>query len=319
MADVRAVESMPLGGAGVEVCRIVFGTDALGGHAWGPFDEQASMKAIAVAAERGVDLFDTADCYGLGMSELRLGRALEGLKHVRVASKFGVRVNDAGRTFYDNSAAWLNEALDASLRRLRRDHIDLYQVHYWDQQRPLRETFEQLEDKRRDGKIGWYGVSNCTMEMIGPGALPPGLVSCTFEASLAERRWEAELDAFAAAGVTGLSWGSLGQGLLTGKYNQDKRPGEGDRRNRPTYPKFHGEALERNLRIVEAMREMTSRYPGRTIGQIAIRWLLDTRPACAAIVGMKHAGQVEDILGSLGWSLAADDVAELDRLSSREV
>jgi aryl-alcohol dehydrogenase-like predicted oxidoreductase len=263
----------------------------------------------------GVNLFDTADCYGLGQSEQRLGKALKGKPQALVASKFGVRIGADGRTFYDNSPEWLDEALDASLLRLGRDHIDLYQVHYWDLRRPLRETFEQLEDKRRAGKIRWYGVSNCTPDMIGSGETPQALVSCSFEASLAERRWEAAFDAFDAAGVTGLSWGSLGQGLLTGKYNNSKRPAEGDRRNRPTYPKFHGEALSRNLGVVEAIKALQSSYPGRSIGQIAVRWLLDRRPACAAIVGMKNPQQVGDNIGALGWRLAPDDVAHLDRLS----
>lgn len=311
-------ETVTLGRSEVDVCRIVFGTDALGGHGWGAFDEEASLRAISSALDLGVDLFDTADCYGLGLSEQRLGKALRDRPETLVASKFGVRIGSDGRTFYDNSREWLDEALDASLSRLCRDHIDLYQVHYWDQRRPLRDTFEQLEEKRRAGKIRWYGVSNCTREMIGEGELPQALVTCTFEASLAERRWDAAFDAFEAEGVTGLSWGSLGQGLLTGKYDVNNRPGEGDRRNRPTYPKFHGEALARNLHVVEALRALQSSYPGRSVGQIAIRWLLDRRADSAAIVGMKNPRQVAEILGALGWSLAAGDVAELDRLSNPE-
>src|SRR3990167_5633663 len=152
-------ETIPLGRSGIDICRVVFGTDALGGHGWGAFDEAVSMGAVSRALDLGVNLFDTADCYGLGKSEQRLGRALRGKHQALVASKFGVRIGADGRTFYDNSPEWLDEALDASLRRLGRDHIDLYQVHYWDKQRPLRETFEQLEEKRRSGKIRWYGVS----------------------------------------------------------------------------------------------------------------------------------------------------------------
>lgn len=309
-------ETIALGRSGEQVCRIVFGTDALGGHGWGAFDEGASLQAISRAVDLGVTLFDTADCYGLGQSELRLGAALRNTPNAQIASKFGVRIDAQGRTHHDNSAGWLDEALDASLRRLGRDHIDLYQIHYWDRRRPLRETLEQLEDKRRSGKIRWYGVSNCTLDMIGEGGLPPALVSCTFEASLAERRWEAEFDAFADVGVTGLSWGSLGQGLLTGKYDTVNRPAEGDRRNRATYPKFHGEALTRNLRVVEALRDLAVNYPGKTIGQMAVRWLLDRSPNSAAIVGMKNPGQVDDNLGAVGWSLRPTDAAELDRLST---
>lgn len=308
-------ETTALGRSGPEICRIVFGTDALGGHGWGTFDEGASLRAISRAVDLGVTLFDTADCYGLGQSELRLGAALRDKPQALIASKFGVRIDAGGRTVHDNSAKWLDEALDSSLQRLGRNHIDLYQIHYWDRRRPLRDTLDQLEDKRRAGKIRWYGVSNCTMDMIGEDELPAALVSCTFEASLAERRWEAAFDAFAAAGVTGLSWGSLGQGLLTGKYDTVNRPVEGDRRNRATYPKFHGDALLRNLHVVESLKAMAQTYPGKTIGQIAVRWLLDRSPNSAAIVGMKNPGQVDDNLGALGWSLTPADVAELDRLS----
>lgn len=308
-------ERIPLGSSGIDLARIVFGTDALGGHAWGDFSETEAMAAIGHAVEAGVNLFDTADVYGLGQSESRLGRALAGRADALVATKFGVRVDAAGRTHYDNSPSWLTTALEASLRRLGRSHVDLYQIHYWDRLRPLRDTFDQLEDLRRDGKIRWYGVSNCTLADIGPGPLPEGLVSCTFEASLVERRWEADFNAFGANGVTGLSWGSLGQGLLTGKYDTVRRPAEGDRRNRDTYPKFHGEALERNLRLVDELKRLQPRYPGKTVGQLAIRWLLDRRPTCAAIIGMKSPAQADDNLGALGWALDAADVQRLDDLS----
>lgn len=314
------MEYVKLGGSSLRVSRLGFGCDPIGGHAWGTVDAAEAARAISAAIDCGVTLFDTADCYGLGESERLLGRALQGRRHQAViASKFGVRIGSDGRTFYDNSPAWLDSALDASLARLGADRIDLYQVHYWDGTTPLVAVFEQLERKRDDGKIGFYGVTNVELpdDLFDP--MPPGLAAFSFEYSLANRQHEDAIRRMAEdRGLTFLSWGSLGQGVLTGKYDRSRRPGEGDRRNRPAYGNFHGRRFERNLEIVEALRACDENCGGRRPAQAAMRWILDRFDGAVVLAGIKSRAQLDENVGAMDWHLGAQEFAMLERLSRAE-
>lgn len=314
------MEYVTLGNSPLTVSRLGFGCDPIGGHAWGAVDADEARRAIAAAVDRGVTLFDTADCYGRGESERLLGEALHSRRDdVVIASKFGVRTGDNGGTVYDNSPAWLDAALDASLERLGTERIDLYQVHYWDRQTPVAEIFDRLERKRADGKIGYYGVTNMDLANYTLDEIPPGLVSFSFEYSLADRRHEDSIRGMSERlGLTFLSWGSLGQGILTGKYGRDNLPGEGDRRSRPTYGNFHGARLDRNLRIVDALRDCGGRSAGRSPSQVAMRWILDRVGSSVVLAGIKSRAQLEDNFGATGWRLDERDFETLDRLSQAE-
>lgn len=311
------MDHVRLGGSPLAVSRLGFGCDPIGGHGWGAVDGDEALRAIAAAIDRGITLFDTADCYGLGESERILGRAIRGRRDaVVIASKFGVRVERGGRARYDNSAAWLDSALDASLQRLSTDRIDLYQIHYWDHATPIGAIFERLERKRDEGKIGYYGISNIDLAEHRLDAMPPGLVSFSFEYSLANRRHEDAIRRMTERqGLTFLSWGSLGQGVLSGKYDHDRRPGDGDRRNRPEYGNFHGARFDRNLEIVAALRGCGQRAGGRTPSQAAMRWILDRLANAVVLVGIKSRAQLQENLGAMGWHLDAEDLAALGRLS----
>ena len=310
------MEYVKLGGSSITVSRLGFGCDPIGGHAWGPVDTDEAVRAISAAVDSGVTLFDTADCYGIGESERLLGRALRGRRDaVVIASKFGVRIGGDGRTYYDNSSAWLDSALDMSLARLGIDRIDLYQVHYWDGATPLDAIFERLERKRDAGKIGFYGVTNIDLPDDAFDTPPPGLASFSFEYSLASRQHEDAIRRMAEGhGLTFLSWGSLGQGVLTGKYDRHMRPGDGDRRSRPTYGNFHGRRFERNLEIVDALRCCGGRPPA----QAAMRWILDRFDKAVVLAGIKSRAQLDENIGAMNWRLRARDVAMLERLSRAE-
>src|SRR5262249_4617380 len=151
-------------------------------------------------------------------------------KDVAIATKFGVRLARNGVAFHDNSAAWFDEALAGSLRRLRTDYIDLYQVHHWDGTTPWEDIFCRLERKREAGVIRGYGVTN---ELIAAGTLPTrpsGFVSCSFEFSLASRSNQPRIESMRTEWNVGfLSWGSLGQGVLSGKYTSVDDLGAEDR------------------------------------------------------------------------------------------
>lgn len=305
-----------LGRSPEAVKRLAFGCEQLGGHAWGKVDARDVEAAIELAIERGIRIFDTADCYGRGESELRLARALAAYRNrVLVATKFGVRFTDAGEVYYDSSPQWAERALEQSLRRLGSEWIDLFQVHYWDGVTPVDALLERLERLREAWKIRWYGVTNFV-----PAAAElqyPGLVSVSLEYSIAQRSAEGTARQMADAGLTFLSYGSLGQGMLSGKYRSSACFGDDDRRSRAKYRNFHGATLTRNLRIVDALRARGDVH-GATPAQMAIAWILHKIPNSIPLVGIKRPEQLMDVLGALDLSLADETLAALDEASGAD-
>ena len=302
----------------LNLSRLGFGCDQLGGHAWGHVDPAEVQRSVGTALDLGVTLFDTADCYGRGQSEIRLGQALGARrKDVAVATKFGVRLDREGVALRDNSSAWFEAALAASLRRLRTDYIDLYQVHYWDGTTPWEDIFGRLERKREAGIIRWYGISN---ELIAADMLPtrpPGFVSCSFEFSLANRSNQRRIESMRTEwGVGFLSWGSLGQGVLSGKYTSVDDLNAEDRRRRPVYTSFQRDGLVRNLGLVEQLSARLRDYPGATTAQLSIRWILDWFDFSIALVGAKTRQQVCENIRAVDLRLNDSDIAFLSRLTS---
>ena len=154
------MEYITLKNSDLNVSQFCMGGCPMGGYGWGNVQESELIDAVHAALDQGVNFFDTADTYGLGQSEITLGKALGSRrKDVVVASKFGVRVGD-GKTVYDNSPAWIEEALHGSLKRLGTDYIDLYQVHYRDGITPIGLVVETLEKLKGQGKIRYYGLCN---------------------------------------------------------------------------------------------------------------------------------------------------------------
>jgi len=293
-----------LGRSTERVGRVAFGCEQLGGHAWGDTHAKEICSAIEEAIAGGITLFDTADCYGLGESERRLGAAIARLRpQVCIATKFGVRFADGGGVFHDSSADWAVRAVEGSLSRLQVDVIDLFQVHYWDRVTPLRELFDALERLRECGKIRWFGITNHVPEPTLIAAYP-GLVSVSLEYSLAERTNERLAQAVSADGLTFIGYGALGQGILSGKYDADSRFGADDRRAHPRYGKFHGAALARNLALVEVLRTQ-ARQLEATPAQLAIAWALERLPECVVLVGIKRRQQVRDALAARDLKLTA--------------
>jgi len=296
---------MALGHSDLKVSRLGFGCWQLGGHGWQAVDKTAAVSAVHAAVERGVNFFDTADVYGLGESERLLGEALAAFPQAVIASKFGVRIDGQG-TYYDNSRAWLQEALESSLKRLKRDSIDLYQIHWHDGKRPLEDIFADLEDYRRQGKIRWYGISNIDPRNL-PKTRPPGLVSATMEYSLLTRKWEKAIDGDLAF----IAWGALGKGLLSGKYNRHSVFAPEDNRSRPE-SLFAAPHWDRYEPILATLKQVAESHR-RTMSQTALRWILDTLPNSLVLTGIKNTSQLEDNIGAVGWHLGADACAALSR------
>jgi aryl-alcohol dehydrogenase-like predicted oxidoreductase len=311
------MEYITLGNSDLKVSRLGFGCCPMGMHGWGAVDKRDLISAVRIALDEGVTLFDTADIYGLGMSENILGEALGSHRSkVVIASKFGARWTKEGRIVYDNSIPWIRTALDESLKRLNTDYIDLYQLHYWDRITPLDETFEFLELSRTAGKIRYYGVTNIDVLDRGIKKMPDGLASFSFEYSLANRKFEERIMRLAVDyHLSFLSWGSLGQGILSGKYSENTVFPEIDRRSRSVYVNFHGKTFKKNLEIVSEMKRLLLSYPDKTLSQMAIRWILDYLNFGVVLVGIKKPVQIKENCRAFGWNLNKKDIHSLDRLS----
>lgn len=311
------MEYITLKHSDLKVSRLCMGGCPMGGYGWGEVDEQLLIDAVHTALDLGVTFFDTADTYGLGQSEKTLSKAIGANRNkVVIASKFGVRVEN-GRTFYDNSPEYIEKAVSASLERLHTDHIDLYQIHYRDGVTPLSVVAEKLEELKQRGMIRAYGLSNIFKSDIEEiKALSDRFVSFQDEYSLACRKHEADiLEISAQLGLTPMTWGSLGQGILTGKYDRTCTFAQNDRRSRDIYVNFHGEKLEQNLRIVDELR-LIAVETGRDIPSVAIRFILDYLPDSVVLAGAKKPSQVSSNAGALDWHLTREQIDRLLEVSA---
>ncbi|MCR4660969.1 MAG: aldo/keto reductase [Clostridia bacterium] len=288
----------------------------MGGYGWGDTQEQDFIDAINVALDNGVNFFDTADTYGLGQSEITLAKGLGNRrKDVIIESKFGVRIID-GKTIYDNSPKYIEEALEATLKRLNTTYVDIYTIHYRDEVTPLSVVVEKLIELREKGKIRYFGLSNIKDRDIDELKKYKGLfVNCQDEFSLACRKNEKALSKIEAlCDVTPMTWGSLGQGILTGKYNADSKFDKNDRRSRDIYVNFHGEKLLQNLKIVEYLKQVASNH-NKSIAACAIRFILDYFPNSVVLAGVKKPSQLLSNIEAMGWHLTNEEFVELNRLS----
>ena len=310
------MEYITLKNSDLRVSRLCVGGCPMGGHGWGNVQEQELIDAVHAALDRGINFFDNADTYGLGQSEKTLGKALGSRRgEAVIATKFGVRVGSQG-TVYDNSPHWIRTACENSLRRLGTDCIDLYQMHYRDGHTPIADVLEVLEDLRREGKIRYFGLSNLTRaDFTELDPLKGRFVSLQNEYSLARRDHEEDLLRFSRDfSLSPLTWGSLGQGILTGKYDRNATFGSDDRRSREIYVNFHGEKLLKNLEIVEHMKEIAA-VRGKPVSAVAVRFILDHLPDSVVICGVKRPQQLLGNAESLGWALTPDELSLLDRVS----
>jgi myo-inositol catabolism protein IolS len=305
------MEYIKLGDSGITVSRLAFGCEQLGGYAWGDIDLQETCRAVEEAVDCGINFFDTSDTYGPHESEKNLARALGSQrKNVVISSKFGVRLKDDKTAYYDSSPAWLDSALEGSLRRLGTDYIDLYFVHYPDGCTPLEDTIHALDSKVTEGKIRCYGISNVTSAQFSHWRHS----SCSaiqLEYSLANRTNEAHLHEISHSSIASpMVYGVLGQGVLAGRYRSDTTFAQNDRRRHERYVNFHGDKLTRNIQIAQKLQSMGTIIQ-HTASQIAVRWVLDTLPRSIAITGIKRRDQLHDLKMSLGWNLSAEEIVEI--------
>jgi aryl-alcohol dehydrogenase-like predicted oxidoreductase len=311
------MEYITLKNSDLKVSRLCMGGCPMGGYGWGDVQEQELIDAVHSALENGINFFDTADTYGLGQSEKTLAKALENKrKEVVVATKFGVRTGN-GKTVYDNSPEWIREALEGSLKRLGTDYIDLYQVHYRDGVTPISEVVGTLEEMKEKGYIRYFGLSNIHQNDLEELESYKGkFVSFQDEYSLACRKNEKDMfEVSETLGMTSLTWGSLGQGILTGKYTKDNvNFGSDDRRSREIYVNFHGDKLLKNLEIVEEMKKIAAKY-NKPVAAVAIRFILDHIPESVVLCGAKRPSQILGNVEGMDWKLDEEDLEILLEVS----
>lgn len=310
------MEYQLLGKTDHPISRLGLGCWAFGGHGWGIVDDQESIQTIRTAYEGGINFFDTANVYGFGHSEEILAAALgKDIEKVVIATKFGVRWDDSGRTRKDISPDYARQAIEESLKRLKLDCIPLYQIHWPDGLTPIDDTVCELIKLRDEGKLRWLGVSNFSSELVRQTQGVTRIESSQFEYNLISRSAEAEaLPICREYQMAGLTYGSIAKGLLSGKFSLFSRFPDDDIRSRDV--NFQGERFAKNIHLAAQVSEVGKKYE-KSASQVAIRWLLQQPSVACTIVGAKHPQQVLDNLGAVGWSLLPTDVAFLSDASHK--
>jgi aryl-alcohol dehydrogenase-like predicted oxidoreductase len=313
------MEQINLGTSALKTSRIGLGTWAIGGWQWGGTNEAASIATIRGAIERGVTLIDTAPVYGFGRSEEIVGKALAegGLRaRVQIATKVGLAWQD-GVIYRDSRPARLRREIEDSLRRLRTDVIDLYQVHWPDLETPFAETARTLDDLRREGKIRAIGVSNFSPAQMDAFRSVAPLAAVQPPYNLFEREIEADVLPYARrTDLTVLSYGALCRGLLSGRISAATRF-EGDDL-RKVDPKFQGARFGQYLAAVDALDRFARERFGKSVLALAVRWVLDQGPT-VALWGARRPGQLDPLEEIEGWHIDEPNRREIDAILARTV
>ena len=314
-----------LGSSGLRVPVLSFGTGTFGGTgplfgAWGTSDAVEARRLIDICLEAGVNLFDTADVYSDGASERVLGEAIKGRRDdVLISTKTGLPIGD-GPGDWGVSRGRLIASVEAALKRLGTDHIDLLQLHAFDASTPADELVATLDTLVSAGKVRYTGVSNypgwALMKALGLADRDarPRFVAHQVYYSLIGRAYEADLMPLGAdQGVGALVWSPLGWGRLTGKIRRDAPIPKGSRLHETAAfaPPVEDEDLYRVIDALDAVAAET----GKTVPQIAINWLLQRPTVSSVIIGARNEQQLRQNLGAVGWSLTRDQIATLDAAS----
>ncbi|MER3446351.1 MAG: hypothetical protein C4291_05645 [Candidatus Dadabacteria bacterium] len=321
------MEYRRLGNTDLKLSVIGFGCWAMGGG-WGQTDDRESIAAVRRALDLGVNFFDTADIYGFGHSEKMLSKALGSLrKDVIIATKGGLAWDEHGCMFRSSSRHHITNAVEASLKRLKTDYIDLYQIHWPDLHTPFETTMKVMDELIRSGKVRYVGVSNFTVNQIKECMKIRPVHSIQPPYNMLMREVEEDLLPFCKKnGIGVVAYGPLAYGLLTGKFTKDTEFPKTDWRSGELFPDpgdwqrhidlFHGRQFMRNLRIVERLKRIADKH-GKTVGQLAIAWVLSNPSITSAIVGAKRPSQVEENVGGAGWQISKEELLRIDGILNK--
>ncbi len=317
-----------LGGSGLKVPVLTLGTGTFGGkgalfESWGRLGVPEATRMVDLCLEAGVTMFDSADVYSGGQAEEILGAALQGrrdraLISTKATFRAGEGPNDVG-----SSRHHLTRALDAALRRLRTDYVDLFQLHSFDARTPVEETLSTLDGFVRAGKIRYLGVSNFSgWHLMKSLAVAERYGYARYVAhqayySLIGRSYEWELMPLGLDQRIGaVVWSPLGWGRLTGKLRRGQPKPETSRLNSQVSvdlgPPVDDEYLYRVVDALEAVAAET----GKTVPQVALAWVLARPTVSTVIIGARNEQQLKENLGAVGWTLTAAQIAKLDEASA---
>jgi aryl-alcohol dehydrogenase-like predicted oxidoreductase len=318
------MEFRPFGQTDLNVSAIGFGCWEIGGT-YGHIDEVQFQRAVHAAIEAGITCFDSAEAYGMGVSEEALARALRQRRSdVVIATKFGVGYDEMPNR-RDSSRSRVFASIDKSLQRLRTDHIDIYLVHWPDPNTPLEETVAALDEIVRQGKVRYIGVSNFRPAQIEETMRLRRIDVVQYAWNMVDRRMQAEIFPYCAAQQIGvMAYGSLAYGILSGAFHVGMQFEEGDWRskggilgNLNLFRTLLGrEDFPRNLAAVDELKRLAAKY-GKTLPQFALRWTLSNPVIGTALVGFRTPAEVTENLGALGWDISTADMAEIDAIFAR--
>ncbi|WP_434347589.1 aldo/keto reductase [Myxococcus virescens] len=307
-------------GISAPASRVGLGTWAMGGSQWGGTDDDESVRTIHAALDLGITLIDTAPAYGFGHSEEVVGRALAergGRELVVVATKVGLERRGDG-VIRNSSRQQVIQELEVSLRRLRTDYVDLYQVHWPDFSTPYEETAQALLDLQRAGKVRAIGVSNYSIEAMERFRRVAPLASAQPPLNLFEREALEDIIPWCRTnGVATLTYGALCRGLLAGTMNENTRF-EGDDL-RKTDPKFLPPRYAQYLQAVQRLAQFARERYDKGVLPFAVRWVLDQPGVTAALWGARHPGELEPLRDVMGWRLDDEALTYTDSVVNESV
>ena len=310
------LEYTQIPGTSLVSSRIALGTWAIGGWMWGTTDDKESIRTIHAAVDQGINLIDTAPIYGFGRSEEIAGEALrQGGRRERVilATKVGLDWTH-GKIERNSTRQRILHELRESLRRLRTDYIDIYQVHWPDPLTPIEETAATLRELYEQGQIRAIGVSNYSLEEMARFKSIAPLHTIQPPYNLFEREVERDVLPYALGrGITTLTYGALCRGLLSGAMNGDRQFASGDMR-KTTDPKFQQPHFGEYLNAASKLDAFARENYGKRVIHLAVRWLLDQPGVGIALWGARRPEQLAPIKEVIGWSLGKSDFAAIDAI-----
>lgn len=313
------METRELGWTDLNLSTIGLGTWALGGggyeFGWGPQDDKESIATIRHALELGINWIDTAPVYGLGRSEEVVGKALKGLRDQPIiATKCSLVWDEDGEISNCLKKESIRSEVEASLRRLKIDAIDLYQIHWPTTEEEIEEAWGSIGDLIKEGKVRYAGVSNFNVNQLKCIQPIHPVASLQPPYSMVERGIEEELLDYCAANDIGvIVYSPMQKALFTGKVTGEwvqNLPHDDHRREDPH---FQEPKLSANLELVEGLRSMAQKS-GRTVAQLAITWVLRRPEVTAAIVGARRPSQIEETVLAGEWVLSKEDIAAIQML-----
>jgi aryl-alcohol dehydrogenase-like predicted oxidoreductase len=305
-----------LGNSDLFITPVGFGAWAIGGSGWefgwGDQDDKVSIAAIHRTLELGVNWIDTAAVYGMGHSEEVVAAALKTWPGPRpyVFTKCGLLGDDQGYVRRNVKPESIRRECESSLRRLKVDAVDLYQIHWPTED--LEEGWAEMAELQKEGKVRWIGVSNFDAEQLRQAETVAPITSLQPPYSLIRREIESEILPYCRSNDIGvIVYSPMQSGLLAGAMTHERVAKLPDSDWRSRDPEFREPKLSKNLALVERLRKVGQKY-GRPPGQIAVAWVLRNPAVTAAIVGVRSPQQVEQNLGAADLYLTDDDVAEIE-------